>query len=144
MKFFILKVMSVSMKFQFCLQQSLLTNILKQNSNQPSFFHIDSTFKVIDLRFPVVHMSTETLQHNYRPICFFITESETTEKISKMMQLLIEFMKTSFSYDLKPKSVLRNNTNQNLRTLPTHLTNWQTEISPRMGKQLPTVFQKYC
>ena len=60
--------------------RSLVMNLIKQGNLHPSLIHIDGTFKLIDLGLPVLQISTETLEHNYRPICFFITYSESKEK----------------------------------------------------------------
>lgn len=89
--------------------KSLLSNLFKQEINQNSFFHIDATYKILDLRFPVVHLSTETINHNYRPLFFYITESETTEKIKKMLTTIIDFLKDEYNYIWKPKFVLSDN-----------------------------------
>lgn len=89
--------------------KALLCNLVNQVAHQPLFLHVNSTYKLIDLRFPVVHVSTETLNHNYRPLCFFITESETTDKIAKMLRLLQNFYRENLNFELRPEYIVSDN-----------------------------------
>jgi len=82
---------------------------MKQGEIQDSFIHIDATYKLIDLRFPIIQISTETIKHNYRPICFFISEGETKDKLIKMLTSFSTFLKNQFAYEFKPKYIMTDN-----------------------------------
>ena len=51
--------------------EALIENIIKQNQQQPFFLHIDATYRLID-GFPLLVISTEKINHVFRPIFFFI------------------------------------------------------------------------
>jgi len=57
--------------------KAFLENATKQSQIQPSFVHMDSTFKLIDLGLPLMIISTETIHHNLRPIVFYFSWSES-------------------------------------------------------------------
>lgn len=48
-------------------------------------------------------------KHNYRPVCFYITWSESTEQVTIMLRELSSFVKDNFNFNLKPKFVLTDN-----------------------------------
>ena len=50
--------------------KALIENLIKQSQQQPSFLHIDATYKLIDLGLPLFVISTENINHAFRPICF--------------------------------------------------------------------------
>lgn len=89
--------------------KALIKNLINQAKLQPSFIHLDGTYKLIDLGLPVLTLSTETLKHNYRPVCFYITWSESTEQVTIMLRELSSFVKDNFNFNLKPKFVLTDN-----------------------------------
>ena len=89
--------------------KALIANLFKQEESQHSLIHIDSTYKIIDLRFPVVHISTETQNHNYRPVFFYITDSEKIVKIKNMLQVISNFLKETYEYNFHPRYILSDN-----------------------------------
>jgi len=91
--------------------KSLLENLFKQQQLQPSFIHIDATFKLIDLGLPLIIVSTENIDHNYRPIAFYITWSESTEQTSLMLNKLKEFLHIHFNFIFEPKYIMTDNSN---------------------------------
>ena len=58
--------------------KALLENVIKQSEKQPSFLHLDGTYKLIDLGLPLLIVSTENL-HNFRPIAFCVSWAESTQ-----------------------------------------------------------------
>jgi len=63
--------------------KSLLENAIKQQQYQPSFVHLDATYKLVDLGLPlIIIVSTEKANHNYRPIVFFLSWSESASQIT--------------------------------------------------------------
>ncbi len=97
---------SVSLLFT---SKALIENTIKQANIQPSFIHIDSTFKLIDLGLPLMVLSTETINHNFRPVAFFISSSENIAQTQLMLLKVQEFLKEKFNYDWCPMYVLTDN-----------------------------------
>jgi len=89
--------------------KKLLFNLISQNQYEKSFIHIDGTYKLIDLGLPVMIISTETKEHKFRPICFFVTFSEKKEQINLMLKELNKFMFEKFNYNFSPEYVLSDN-----------------------------------
>ena len=50
--------------------KALFENLRKQAQFQPSFMHIDATHKLIDLGLPIIIVSTENVQHSFKPVAF--------------------------------------------------------------------------
>jgi hypothetical protein len=89
--------------------KTLIQNIIKQQEFQPSFIHLDSTYKLIDLGLPLVVLSTEDINHQYRPVAFFISWAESTAQVTLMLTKLKEFLSEKFDFDFQPKFVLTDN-----------------------------------
>jgi len=89
--------------------KALIENLLKQQQLQPSFIHLDTTFKLIDLGLPLFVVSTENVNHNYRPVAFFVSWSESTAQTTLMLKKLADFLQESFDFAFKPKFVLTDN-----------------------------------
>ena len=89
--------------------KALIENTIKQANLQPSFIHIDVTFKLIDLGLPFFVLSTETLNHNYRPIAFYVATSESILHTDFMLSNVKQFLKEKFNVDWTPKFVLTDN-----------------------------------
>ena len=89
--------------------KALIENLIKQSQQQPSFLHIDATYKLIDLGLPLFVISTENINHAFRPICFFISWSESTNQVVLMLTKLKVFMKENFDFELKPEYILTDN-----------------------------------
>jgi len=89
--------------------KALIENLLKQQTLQPSFIHVDATYKLTDLGLPLIIISTETINHNYRPVAFFLSWSESTAQIVLMISKLEEFLRLHFDFSFQPKFVLTDN-----------------------------------
>ena len=73
------------------------------------FISIDGTFKLIDLGFPIITLSTETIFHSYRQIAFLIAWSESKQQICLMLRKMTTFLKDNFSFEFKPEYILSDN-----------------------------------
>lgn len=89
--------------------RALVNNLLKQGQFQPSFIHLDSTYKLIDLGLPVITLTTENMAHNFRPVAYLIGWSESTEQITELLQKFCNFLQKHFQYYFKPKYILSDN-----------------------------------
>jgi hypothetical protein len=67
---------------------AFLLNLINQARHYPSSIHIDGTFKLIDIGLPLLIISTENIDHEYRPIWFMVAGSESTKNICVMIQEL--------------------------------------------------------
>ena len=89
--------------------KALIENTIKQTTYQPCFIHLDATFKLIDLGIPLIVLSTETIEHSYRPIAFLISTSENIEQTSLMLIKVKEFLKDKFNVEWTPQFVMTDN-----------------------------------
>ena len=89
--------------------RQLLTNIIRQSRHEKCFIHLDGTYKLIDLRIPLIVVSTETKEHKFRPICFFVTWSEKTDQFALLLRELSKFYREHLDYSFKPEFVLSDN-----------------------------------
>ena len=89
--------------------RALIENIIKQCQHQPSFIHLDATYKLIDLGLPLFIVSTEDINHSFRPIAFFVSWSESTSQVTILLQKLSQFLLENFEFQFKPKYVLTDN-----------------------------------
>jgi len=89
--------------------KNLLNNYTKQSQILPPFIHIDSTFKLIDLGLPLIIVSTETLNHNFRQIAFYVSWAESTEQVKLMLTKLSEFYQEKLNTEFKPKYIMTDN-----------------------------------
>ena len=89
--------------------RALIKNLIKQSQIQESFIHLDGTYKLIDLGLPILTVSTENIKHNFRPICYNVTWSESKEQVIIMLKELSNFLKQHFDFNLRPKFILTDN-----------------------------------
>jgi len=89
--------------------KALLENVIKQSEKQPSFLHLDGTYKLIDLGLPLLIVSTENLQHNFRPIAFCVSWAESTQQVTLMLEKIRDFLYEHFNFRLRPKYILTDN-----------------------------------
>lgn len=89
--------------------KALLENITKQSAVQPSFIHIDGTFKLIDLGLPLLVVSTENIDHCYRPIAFSVASSESIAQTQTMLSKIKEFLLEKYNLNWRPEYVLTDN-----------------------------------
>jgi len=61
------------------------------------------------LGLPLFVISTENVDHNYRPVAFFVSWSESTAQTTLMLRKLSEFLLEKFNFDFKPKFILTDN-----------------------------------
>ena len=92
--------------------KALIENVIKQSQQQPSFIHLDGTYKLIDLGLPLLIVSTENIENimqNFRPIAFFVSWSESSSQVTLMMKKLQDFLSENFNFELKPQYILTDN-----------------------------------
>jgi len=89
--------------------RNLIQNLINQAQNFPSFIHLDSTFKLIDLGLPVMIISTENINHNLRPVAYLVTWSESIAVVVSMIKNLTEFLRTNFNFEFRPQYVMTDN-----------------------------------
>lgn len=89
--------------------KALIENIIKQCQYQPSFIHLDATYKLIDLGLPLFIVSTEDINHSFRPIAFFVSWSESISQVTILLQKLCQFLLDHFNFQFKPKYILTDN-----------------------------------
>ena len=79
---------------------AMIKNLQKQSQTQASLIHLDATYKLIDLGIPVIIMGTENLNHNHRPIAYFITWSESKANVKLLLQEISNFLEKEFQFTL--------------------------------------------
>jgi len=89
--------------------KALLKNLIKQASIQPMFIHLDCTFKLIDLGLPLMVIGTENINHNFRPIAFFMTWSESTKYVKLLLAKLSIFYQEKFNFEFRPLYIMTDN-----------------------------------
>ena len=89
--------------------RNLIQNLINQAQNFPSFIHLDSTFKLIDLGLPVMIISTENINHNLRPVAYLVTWSESIAVVVSMIKNLTKFLRTHFNFEFRPQYVMTDN-----------------------------------
>ena len=87
----------------------LLGSFIKQSNIQPSFIHLDATFKLIDLGLPLMDISTETINHNFSPIAFFVTWSESIKNVKYMFKQLMDFYSEKMNTQFRPLYIMTDN-----------------------------------
>jgi len=89
--------------------KALIENIIKQCLYQPSFIHLDATYKLIDLGLPLFVVSTEDINHSFRPLAFFVSWSESASQVTLLMKKLSQFLLENFEFQSQPKYIMTDN-----------------------------------
>ena len=58
---------------------------------------------------PLLIVSTENLQHNFRPIAFCVSWAESTQQVTLMLEKIRDFLYEHFNFRLRPKYILTDN-----------------------------------
>jgi len=88
---------------------AMIKNLLKQSQMQDCLIHLDATYKLIDLGIPIIIMGTENLNHNHRPIVYFITWPESKSSVKLMLQEMSNFLEKEFQFVFKPQIIMTDN-----------------------------------
>jgi len=90
--------------------KALVENFTQQKqSAQPSFIHINLFYDLVATPLPILQISTETANHEFRPIAYCLLDKETEEKIAWALKTFSDFMKKYEGTDFKPEYVLADN-----------------------------------
>jgi len=89
--------------------KALLKNLIKPSNVQSMFVHIDCTFKLVDLGLPLMIISTETLNHSFRPVAFCLTWAESIDYVMLLLSKLSYFYKEKFNFSFCPLFVMSDN-----------------------------------